>query len=322
MDQAENEVISITADEAELRLDKILANRYRGWYSRSYFQALIQDNHVTVNGAPVKKRVRAEFGDQVKIFFVPPPEIDLAPEPIPLTIIYEDEDLLVVNKSAGMVIHPAPGNWSGTFVNALLHHTKSLPSDSPQRPGIVHRLDKETTGVLIAAKTTIAQERLTALFAKREIYKEYWAICLGNPGEGEMTLPIGRHPVLRKQMTVKEGGRPAKTQYKTLAFNGIFSLVKVVPTTGRTHQIRVHMKNRGHPILGDAVYGSCSENLRYQVCRQFLHAKCLRFNHPITGEFVEFFADLPEDMGGFILKEALLPNETCLSESENSKSCG
>lgn len=305
MDRTRSEVITINLDEAELRLDKILANRYQEWHSRSYFQTLIQENHITVNGATVKKCVKSKAGDQVEVFFALPPEIDLTPEPIPLNIIYEDDDLLVVNKSAGMVVHPAPGNWSGTFVNALLHYTKKLPSNPTQRPGIVHRLDKETTGVLMAAKTTVAQERLTNMFAKREIYKEYWAICLGNPEEGEIILPIGRHPVHRKRMTIREGGRSAKTQYKTLASNGTLSLVEIVPTTGRTHQIRVHMQDRGYPILGDATYGNRSRNQYYKAQRQCLHARLLRLKHPISGEFVEFFADLPQDMAAVVQKEAL-----------------
>jgi len=305
MNQTRSEVITISPDEAELRLDKVLANRYQGFHSRSYFQTLIQNNHITVNGASVKKRVKFKAGDQVEIFFALPPEIDLIPEPIPLNIIYEDDDLLVVNKPSGMVVQPAPGNWSGTFLNALLYYTKQLPPNPTQRSGIVHRLDKETTGVLMAAKTVIAQERLTNMFAKREIHKEYWAICLGNPKEGEITLPICRHPIHRKRMTVREGGRSAKTQYKTLAFNGTLSLVEIFPRTGRTHQIRVHMQDRGFPILGDATYGNDSRNRHYKTQRQYLHARRLRLKHPMTGELMEFFADLPQDMADVIQKEVL-----------------
>lgn len=298
----DSEAITISDEEAGQRLDRILANRYRELHSRNYFQALIRDHNVLLNSSPIKKRIRPNAGDEVEICFVLTPEIDVIPESIPLDIIFEDEHLLVVNKSASMVVHPAPGNWSGTFVNALLYHCQKLPIDFPSlRPGIVHRLDKETTGVLVAAKTSLAQQRLVEMFSGRKIYKEYLAICLGNSGEGEINFPIGRHPVHRKRMAVRdEGGRDALTIFKTLAFDSAISLVQIVLATGRTHQIRVHMRHHGTPVLGDAIYGHPQCNKKFKVKRQLLHARLMRFKHPITKEEVEFIAKMPPDMAKFV----------------------
>lgn len=249
MKNFESETIAITEEEAGIRLDKILANRYQSIQSRSYFQTLIRDQKVFLNGEPIKKHFRPKLGDVVDICFVIIPEMDLNPEPIPLDVVFEDDHILVVNKPAQMVVHPAPGNWSGTFVNAFLHHCKSL-SVAPHnlRPGIVHRLDKETSGILVAAKSSLAQQRLVEMFANRQVYKEYIALCWGNPGEGMVDAPIGRHPVHRKKMAVRdEGGRSARTIFKTRTFDGTISLVEILLETGRTHQIRVHMQY--HPYL-------------------------------------------------------------------------
>ncbi|MFQ5728767.1 MAG: RluA family pseudouridine synthase [Waddliaceae bacterium] len=302
MENSESETIIISEEEAGQRLDKILADRYQEVRSRSYFQTLIQDQNVLLNGAPVKKRVKPTGGDEVEIFFALTPETDITPEPIPLDIIFEDEHILVVNKPSGLVVHPAPGNWTGTFVNALLYHCKQLPSDfSNLRPGIVHRLDKETTGVLISAKTAQTQQRLVEMFSCREVHKEYLAICLGNPGEGEIQLPVGRHPVRRQRMTIREnGGRDALTIFSTLAYDGSISLVKIILATGRTHQIRVHMQHHGTPILGDSTYGNQQANTKYKAKRQLLHARSLRLSHPITKEMVEYVAGIPPDMARFI----------------------
>lgn len=291
------ESIVISEEEAGERLDKILARRYSDVRSRTYFQDLIEDHCVLLNGEPVKKRVQPKVGDEVEIAFRIAPELDLKAEAIPLEILYEDACLLAVNKPAGMVVHPAVGNWSGTFVNALLHHCQQLEVQDNVRPGIVHRLDKETSGVLLAAKTTSAQQRLIALFASRSVYKEYLAVCVGNPGTCEIDAPIGRHPVHRKLMTVlQEGGRPALSRCQTLAFDGQLSLVSIVLVTGRTHQIRVHMKHRGTPVLGDPLYGSSAANQKYGKERQMLHAWRVRFAHPMTVETIELEAPLPPDM--------------------------
>lgn len=292
----ESDTIIVSEDQAGLRLDKILANQFSGIKSRSYFQMLIDQERVLLNGSPVKKRVEPKLGDEIQIYFILSPEIGLTPENIPLDIIYEDSDIIVVNKPAGLVIHPAVGNWTGTFVNALLYHCQQLPNSGTLRPGIVHRLDKDTSGVLVAAKTMDAQKGLVEIFSSRKVYKEYIAICVGNPGNIEMTGPIGRHPVNRKMMAVIETGKPAISYCQTLGTDGKLSFVKIELATGRTHQIRVHLKHHGTPVLGDPIYGNIQANSKYLAKRQLLHAKILRFNHPITGKPLEFEAPLPSDM--------------------------
>lgn len=296
MQTEQNESIVITDEEAGERLDKVLANRFKEVRSRTYFQYLIEEHKVLLNGQPVKKRVCPQSGDEIEVFFTLTPEIDVKPEAIPLDIIFEDNDLLAINKAPGMVVHPAPGNWTGTFVNALLHHCRELDATHSMRPGIVHRLDKDTSGVLIAAKNTKAQQCLIEMFAGREIYKEYLAICVGNPGTQEINQPIGRHPIDRKKMAIRVDGRPALTLVETLAFDGKLSLVKVILATGRTHQIRVHMKSIGTPVLGDATYGNSQANEKFKADRQMLHAKVLKLKHPITLESLTIEAPIPSDM--------------------------
>lgn len=294
----ELECFLVSEAEAGERIDKLLSTRFAGVQSRQYFQRLISDGYVRVNGADVKKKDKPLTGDEIEVQFVLTPEIALDPEPIPLDILYEDEQLIAVNKPAGMVVHPAPGNWRGTFVNALLHHCITLDREqSPLRPGIVHRLDKETTGVLLAAKTNWMHQRLVGLFQGRQMRKEYLAIVVGNPGDGEVNAAIGRHPVHRKQMTVvAEGGRQARTLYHTLKTSGELSLVRLQLVTGRTHQARVHMRHLGHPILGDPVYGNTGMNTKYRLQRQMLHAALLSFQHPETQQTVVLEAPLPADM--------------------------
>jgi 23S rRNA pseudouridine1911/1915/1917 synthase len=301
----EIDTIFITEEEEGERLDRMLANRFQAVQSRTYFQNLINEGRVLLNGDPVKKRIKPKKGDEVEIHFIFTPEISIVPEPIPLSILYEDEAILVVNKPPGMVVHPALGNWSGTFVNALLHHCQLIeaPTSSFPRPGIVHRLDKDTSGVMVAAKQAKAGQRLMEHFSKREVHKEYLAICLGNPGSKTIDAPIGRHPVKRKEMAVlKEGGRPSVTHCTTLAFDGQLSQVRLVLETGRTHQIRVHLKHLGTPILGDAVYGNASVNQKLAVSRQLLHAELLRFPHPLTGQIQEFRAPWPDDIKQMVEK--------------------
>lgn len=296
----EKDFFIIGEDEADTRIDKVLPNRYDDGRSRNYFQFLIQNGYVTVNGSPVKKQYRPSLGDEVEVQFVVTPEMDLAPEDIPLDIIYEDEHLLAVNKPAGMVVHPAPGNWSGTFVNALLFHCRLQKDDFGKgscRPGIVHRLDKDTSGVLIAAKDVVTHQRLTDLFSSRNVTKQYVAICCGSPGSGEVNAPIGRHPVNRKMMCVREdGGREAITRFETLAGDGKRSVVRIQLITGRTHQIRVHMKHRGTPVLGDDTYGNVQLNKRYHAERQLLHARQLELEHPATGNPLRLVAPFPDDI--------------------------
>lgn len=302
MFEESSDSIIVTEEESGNRLDKILACRYSGIKSRTYFQTLIDDGHVLLNGSPVKKRILPKAGDEIQIYFVLTPEIGLTPENIPLEILYEDDAIIVVNKPAGLVVHPAVGNWTGTFVNALLYHCQELMATGSVRPGIVHRLDKDTSGVLVAAKSSIAHEKLVELFATRQVYKEYLAICLGNPGNTELSGAIGRHPINRKMMTVLETGKPALTYCKTLGCDGKLSLVQIELATGRTHQIRVHMKHHGTPILGDAVYGNATANAKYGALRQMLHAKKLCFKHPVTGKSMEFEAPLPKDMEKWVKK--------------------
>ena len=295
MQPEEQESLIITVEEGGERLDKILAGRFRDIKSRTYFQYLIEEGRVWVNGETVKKREKLAEGDEILIHFILTPEIGLSPEPIPLDIVYEDDALLVINKPAGMVVHPAVGNWTGTFVNALLHHCQGLEQSKDLRPGIVHRLDKETTGLLIAAKTPLVQQRLIEQFSTRQVYKEYLAICLGNPGKQEIQAPIGRHPVNRKLMAVVPNGRPAISRCETVAHRGPLSLVKIVLLTGRTHQIRVHMKHVGMAVLGDDTYGNLQANQKYGAERQMLHASRLKLEHPLTKKMLELEAPLPED---------------------------
>lgn len=299
----ESDLLVVIDEEAGERLDKVLAMRFKEIYSRTYFQYLINQELVLLNGTPAKKRAKLEPGDEIEVHFASSPETELLPESIPLSIIYEDEYFLAVNKPAGLVVHPAPGNWSGTFVNALLYHCGQLPEcENSLRPGIVHRLDKNTTGILVGAKTLEMQQKLTQLFASRQVYKEYLAICIGKPAEGEISAPIGRHPVHRKQMAIVPDGKQAVSFVKTIGWNDKLSVVEVVIATGRTHQIRVHLKYQGTPVLGDSIYGNPSLNGFYGVERQLLHAACMRFQHPITGEAIELKAPPPEDMMRFVRK--------------------
>lgn len=299
----ETEVLVIAEEEAGERLDKILARRFQHVYSRTYFQYLIDEQLILLNGALVKKRIKPQVGDEIEIQFASTPEIQLTAEPISLAILYEDEYLLVINKPAGMVVHPAPGNWSGTFVNGLLYHCGQLAGqENSLRPGIVHRLDKETSGVLVAAKTLEMQQKLSALFASRQIYKEYWAICIGRPPDGEISTLIGRHPIHRKQMAVVPTGKQAVSFIKTLGWNDKLSFVQIVIATGRTHQIRVHLRHKGTPVLGDALYGNPSLNHYYNAQRQLLHAAIIKFQHPLTGQQLELMAPPPIDMLHFMHK--------------------
>lgn len=310
----EAESLLITEKEADLRLDKLLALHYPE-QSRSYFQWLIQQGYVHLNHHPVKKRKRPEVGDTVEIRFVLSPELKLEPEAIPLDILYEDDWMVAVNKPRGLVVHPGAGNWSGTLVNALLYHCHELQLHSADvRPGIVHRLDKETSGVLIAAKRERVQQKLQAQFAGRRVRKEYLAICVGQPGSGEIRTLIGRNPHDRKEMAVVEtGGREAVTEFETIASDGKISLVRLKPITGRTHQIRVHMAHLNAPILGDPVYGNRQWNERYKRGQQQLHAHRITFYHPTSHEMMTVTAPLPEDMVDLIRRHLpTVPMETFL----------
>lgn len=302
MNPDDPETLVVSLEEVGLRLDKFLALRFPE-YSRQYFQHLIEQKLVLVNGEQEKKRTFLSEGDEIEIEFALTPEIAVTPENIPLDILYEDDDLLVINKPPGLVVHPAVGNWSGTFVNALLYHCRQLSPEHSLRPGIVHRLDKETSGVLCAAKNEKAQQKLVEAFAQRKVHKTYLAICIGKPGDRTITGKIGRHPTKRKEMALlTDKGKESTTHCKTLAYNEKLSVVRLIPETGRTHQLRVHMKHVGSPILGDTVYGNAQFNERAGTSRQLLHAFILQFPHPITGKMVEVKAPLPDDMKKFIMQ--------------------
>jgi len=279
--------------EKELRIDKLLTEVYPD-YSRSYFEQLIKKGGITLRGKVVKKREILSIGEEIEIAFSQRDEIELIAEDIPLDILYEDDAIICINKPSGMVVHPAPGHPTQTFVNALLHHCKSLPKQD-LRPGIVHRLDKETSGVLIAAKTTQAHQSLIEAFSNRKMEKKYLAITVGKPALELMDAPIGRHSVKRKEMEICEKGRQALTYFKVLGFHEGFSLVEARPVTGRTHQIRVHLKAQNTPVLGDPVYGPTKLSEKMGADRTMLHAYELTFNHPITSEKITITAPLPED---------------------------
>jgi 23S rRNA pseudouridine1911/1915/1917 synthase len=288
------ENIIVSDEMVKERLDRLLCQQFPT-YSRTYFQYLIEQGFVLVNGLPIKKKDKPKTGDEIEICFQLTPEISLEPENIPLEILYEDEHLLAINKPAGMVTHPAPGHYTQTFVHALLYHCKTLPRGDTLRPGIVHRLDKDTSGVLLAAKTSEAHQKLVEMFCQRKLEKTYLAICVGTPGNGTIEAPIKRHPTKRKEMAVDPTGKAATTITNVLSFDGKLSLVEVMLITGRTHQIRVHLKHKGTPILGDSVYGSLSWNKNYDAPRQMLHAYRLSFCHPITGMKINLKAPIPAD---------------------------
>lgn len=297
----------VTPLESGKRLDAVLASHYPDLHSRTYFVGLIETGHVTVDGKQVKKRTLLQRGQQVEITFALRPELSVTPEKMHFDILYEDNFLLAINKPAGLVVHPAPGNWSGTFVHGLLYHCQHLTlSKENIRPGIVHRLDKETTGVLLAAKHPLAHQRLIEAFAGRQVKKRYLAICVGNPGSGELTTQLGRDPLCRIRMAVmKEGGRTSITHYHTLMTHQELSFVQMDLLTGRTHQARVHMQHLKTPILGDPLYGRSAVNMRYGVSRQMLHAHQVHLHHPITGQPLHLIAPLPADM--LLLLEKFFP---------------
>ena len=266
--------------------------------SRSRIQKLITDGNVTVDGKPAKASLRLAAGAVVAVELPEPEATDIAPEKIPLDILYEDEDVIVVNKARGMVVHPAAGVSSGTLVNALLAHCKDLSGiNGALRPGIVHRLDKDTSGVMIAAKNDTAHRSLAEQIQEKTAKRVYWAILTGNIPEEEGVIhgAIGRNPKDRQKMAVvRENGKDATTNFRVLERFGAYTLAECRLMTGRTHQIRVHVAYIGHPVLGDPKYGA--KKCPFSIEGQALHSKTLMFAHPRTGEKMEFEAPLPEDM--------------------------
>lgn len=283
-------------DEIGKRIDVYIAE-YKEELSRSRVQKLIENGLVTVNGKNVKSNYKLRKGDILEVEIPDPEPLEIEAENIPLDIIYEDKDVVIVNKPQGMVVHPAPGHYSGTLVNALMYHCKDDLSgiNGQMRPGIVHRIDKDTSGVLMIAKSDAAHNSLAQQLAVHSITRKYYAVVCGNIKEdsGTVDKPIGRSPKDRKKMAVVQGGRIAVTHYKVLErFGGKYTLIEAQLETGRTHQIRVHMASLGHPLLGDTVYGS--EKQPFKLQGQVLHAKVLGFNHPSDGRYVEFESPLPE----------------------------
>ncbi|ADD02603.1 pseudouridine synthase, RluA family [Thermoanaerobacter italicus Ab9] len=275
------------------RIDVFLAAELD--YTRSYIKKLIVDGLVFVNGKTVKPSYKVKENDEVVVNIPEAEKIDVLPENIPLDILYEDDDIIVINKPQGMVVHPAPGNYSGTLVNALLYHCKNLSGiNGILRPGIVHRLDKDTSGVMVVAKNDKAHISLSNQIKERSVFKKYVAIVEGviKDEEGKIEAPIGRHPVDRKKMAVIEDGRYALTLYKVLERFKENTLVEAVIKTGRTHQIRVHMAFIGHPVVGDPVYGFKKQ--KFKLEGQALHSSILGFIHPTKGVYMEFEAPLPE----------------------------
>ena len=283
-------------ENAGERIDKFLTEKVPE-LSRSYIQKLIKEKNVKVNSVVIKSNYKVAKGDQIQITIPDLTEPDILPENIPLDILYEDEDVLIVNKPTGMVVHPAAGHYRGTLVNAVMAHCGDSLSgiNGVMRPGIVHRIDKDTTGALLVCKNDIAHRDLAEQLKCHSIRRRYRAVVQGNLKEDEGTIegPIGRHPTDRKKMAINhKNGKDAITHYKVLERFGEATYVECRLETGRTHQIRVHMASIGHPLLGDTVYGS-SRN-PYHLEGQALHAMILGFVHPITGEYLEFEAPLPE----------------------------
>jgi 23S rRNA pseudouridine1911/1915/1917 synthase len=291
----QSNTFTITKEEENKRLDVLLTEKYQD-YSRSYIQYLFKEKKVFCNKSTIKKHSICKQGDLIELNFIPLKEIKLDPEDIPLDILFEDGDIIICNKPAGMVTHPAPGSYSNTFAGALLFYLKSLPeSDDPLRPGIVHRLDKKTSGIIIGAKTAKALTAFQEMFAERKIEKTYLAICHGYIKDQHVNARIGRHPVLRKKMAIVNNGKEASTEFKLLNKDKGFCLVEAKPYTGRTHQIRVHAKHLKCPIVGDDLYGPKSSN----TSRHLLHAYKIKFIHPFSGEQIEVEAKVPEDFETF-----------------------
>ncbi|WP_432400718.1 RluA family pseudouridine synthase [Wukongibacter sp. M2B1] len=290
--------IKLTVDniEASIRLDLYLSRELND-LSRSYVQKLIEKGNVKINSEVIlSKKFKISMNDEIEIVIPEPEKLKLEPENIPIEIVYEDEDLMVVYKPQGMVVHPAPGHYTGTLVNALLYHSEKLSSiNGIIRPGIVHRIDKDTSGLLMIAKNNVAHNSLAAQLKEHSTNRIYSALVHGNleTDSGTIDLPIGRHPVNRlKRAVVENNGKRAVTHFKVIERLSGFNLVDLKLETGRTHQIRVHMAYLGHPLVGDPLYGFKKE--KFKLNGQALHAKVIGFVHPTTGKYMEFCCELPD----------------------------
>ena len=289
-------------NDSDERLDMFLS-RSDPDLSRSQVQRLMEEGYVLLNGSAPKPSRKLRAGDRISLVLPPPRPVELAAEAIPLNIVYQDEELLVVDKPVGLTVHPGPGHPSHTMVNALLALCPDLKGIGGElRPGIIHRLDKDTSGLVVVAKSTGAHRRISKQMKERAVHKVYLALISGRvkPEEGAIDGPVGRDPRNRKRMAVVPGGRDALTRYKALRYfahkSDVYTLVEVSPETGRTHQIRVHFSSVGHPLLGDSLYGRRSPLLG----RQFLHAHRLGFRHPSTERYIEFTSPLPAELRSVI----------------------
>ncbi len=288
--------LQLTVSEGGERVDKYVAGEVPS-LSRSQVQDLIARGLITVNGIEVKPSQRLKEGDSVGVIVPPAEEVELVPERIPLRIVYEDEDLVVVDKPPGLVVHPAAGHQRGTLLNALLARYPDLPLDEEKRSGIVHRLDKDTSGLIVVARSRDAREHLQAQFKAREVLKVYLSLVEGvvEPRNGVIEASIGRDSRDRKRMAVvRSGGRRAVTEFRVLERLGEYTLLETRPRTGRTHQVRVHLAFLGHPVVGDSVYGHRKQRLGLE--RQFLHAHRLAFRHPSSDRQVDLVSELPPDL--------------------------
>lgn len=305
MTESELLVLSVQSDDENVRIDKYLSSQLDK-LSRSYLQKLLKEGQVFVNGLSVKPNYKVTQDDEIRISIPRDQEPEIEAEDIPLDVLYEDMDLLVVNKPKDMVVHPAAGHYSHTLVNALMFHCKDQLSgiNGVLRPGIVHRIDKDTTGALVVCKNDIAHQSLAAQLAEHSITRRYRAIVHGNlkANEGRIEGSIGRHPTERKKMAVNvRNGKPAVTHYHVLERLNGYTYVECRLETGRTHQIRVHMASIGHPLLGDELYGPKRSTIKH-LQGQTLHAMVLGFQHPRTGEYMEFTAPLPDYFELLLLK--------------------
>ena len=300
-------LLAVSESDADTRLDAFLAAQIDGW-SRARLQRLIEDEDVLVNGKAAKASYKLRAGDEIEVELAPPPTASFTPEAIPLNIIFEDEFLIVINKPAGLVVHPAAGIHSGTLANALTFHFQKLSTRAGEiRPGIVHRLDKDTSGLMVVAKNEATHESLADQFRAREVFKSYVALVHGvvKQESGRIEQPIARDPRTRIRMAVVPAGRGALSLYKVRRSFKSFTLLDVELKTGRTHQIRVHLAWLKHPVVGDEVYGGGRDktvlDVRLRAAirklhRQFLHAERLGFRHPVTGEPMQFIAPLPIEL--------------------------
>jgi len=303
-------VLEISEREHGERLDKLIASRVTGM-SRSFVQQLMKRGEILVNGQPCKPAQRVRFGDRLEVYLPPvEPPSDLEPEYLPIPVIYEDDDIIVFDKPPGIVTHPAPGHERGTLVNALKAIRPDLQVQPSHRPGIVHRLDKDTSGLLVVAKTEPARLALLEQWQSRSVVKRYTALVHGvvEPDSGTIDAPISRDPRDRTKMAVVAWGRPAITHFRVLERFSCATLLDVTIETGRTHQIRVHCAFIGHPVVGDQQYGG-NRSFCVPVPRQFLHARYLRFRHPTTGQVIELETPLPWDLRAVLERLRALERE-------------